>query len=321
MPVVPINNSYSNVPQFIDSLFDPDVRSLDTVESGIRSGAFSTQFAPTETPKILSVWTAAWCVYNGLPFDPGTFAHCQESDRVFLRILSQFFFANKLCLVVPQIALDGIANDLPTYLLSGYQQYPFVPGGKWDMNVVSQFLNLLVSGAHFVFIQDPIDLPPGVTVPSFYTLFTTSNDFKQYRRHDPGNSHYTSLTNVCGYYIPSIDSNQTPSPSCPFLLALLVGPTDSDVLCNPTTYSTFLQLEGWEATASRHNVDYNTIYQPTLWNISTFGACAYSEKRATTVFLAPQQWVAKTNPDTIMAPYAGAETRQAWLNTKVVKLA
>lgn len=319
MPVVPINSNYSNVPQFIDSMFLPDVRSLSVVASAITGGNSTVQFAPTETPKITSVWNAAWCVYNGLPFDMNLFAYCQESDRVFIRVLSQFLYANRLCLVVPNIQLLSTTNDMPTYGLSGYTQYPFVPDGKWDMNVVARFLDLLVSGAHFVFIQDRIDLPPGVTVPSFYTLFTTSNDFKPYRRHDPGNSHYTSLTNVCGYYIPSIDSNKTPSP-CPFFLALLVGPTDSGITCNPTTYSTFMQLEGWEATASRHNVDYNTIYQPTLWNVSTYGACAYSEKRATTVFLAPQQWVARTNPNTIMAPYAGAETRQPWLNTSVVRL-
>ena len=46
----------------------------------------------------------------------------------------------------------------------------------------------------------------------------------------------------------------------------------------------------------------------------------YSEKRGTTIFLAPTEWKPKQNPDTIMPPYAGSETRQRWLNANVICL-
>ncbi|MDI9654524.1 hypothetical protein QM306_40740, partial [Burkholderia cenocepacia] len=57
------------------------------------------------------------------------------------------------------------------------------------------------------------------------------------------------------------------------------------LLAGAGTYNTFIQLEGWQAGGSRHNADYAT-YQQTLWNISTYGVSAYSEKRATSIFLA-----------------------------------
>lgn len=66
MQVIPINSDYSNIPQFIDSLFDPDVRCLDTLQSAISAGNMSVAFSD-QGAEIISVWMAAWQIYNNLP--------------------------------------------------------------------------------------------------------------------------------------------------------------------------------------------------------------------------------------------------------------
>ncbi|HWD29035.1 MAG TPA: hypothetical protein VG387_17815, partial [Rhizomicrobium sp.] len=69
----------------------------------------------------------------------------------------------------------------------------------------------------------------------------------------------------------------------------------------------------------RHGQDY-AAYSQSFWNISTFGAAPYSEKRATTIFLAPAPWVPSIYSDTFMMPYVGAETPQLWLKTSLVQV-
>ena len=65
--------------------------------------------------------------------------------------------------------------------------------------------------------------------------------------------------------------------------------------------------------------DFDT-HKATLWNISTYGASIYSEKRGTTIFLAPPGWNPQLRPGgTIMMNYVGADPRQAWLNTALVR--
>ncbi len=70
----------------------------------------------------------------------------------------------------------------------------------------------------------------------------------------------------------------------------------------------------------RHGADFQT-HEATKWNISTYGACAYSEKRGGTVFLHHRGHAdLQCGPNTIMAPYVGAETRQGWLDTGLVRV-
>ena len=98
----------------------------------------------------------------------------------------------------------------------------------------------------------------------------------------------------------------------------------NNLLAGAGTYNTFIQLEGWQAGGSRHNADYAT-YQQTLWNISTYGASAYSEKRATSIFLAPAGWTPQVYQTTRMMPYVGAYAQsngspQGWLNPSLVTI-
>ena len=171
-------------------------------------------------------------------------------------------------------------------------------------------------------MQQDVDLPPAGSVPDFYAAFrngTLSNG----ERHDPGNSHYPSIlpVNLCGYYFPSVDQDTAPPNPSPFVLSWLVGPTVPTLLssCSGSACNAFFQLEGWQAKTTRHNADFQT-FKATLWNISTYGACVYSEKRGTAIFLAPTGWDPLPNGSTIMPPYVGADPIQSWLNTGVVQL-
>ncbi|MFL0198816.1 hypothetical protein ACJDU8_25175 [Clostridium sp. WILCCON 0269] len=318
MPVIPIDQDYSNINCFIDSLFSADVRNLKTITNAITSGSFYVNFS-SQSDKIVKVWTAAWQALNNIPYNAEDFLHCQPSDKTVIAFLSHFIYNNNLRMQFPQLEyLGGKANtQLPIYQLTGYTEYCFYSDGKWQMDTVNKFLQLLMLGGHFVFIQDKIDLPPNVSVQSYYESFKNSKEFEIYRRKDPGNSHYTSLLNTTGYYVPDINSDKAPNP-CPFMMAYLVASTNSNIIIKEP-YSTFMQLEGWESPYGRHNTDYDN-YKSTLWNISTFGACAYSEKRGTTIFLAPYEWKPEINEDTIMPKYAGAETRQKWLNVDLIKI-
>jgi hypothetical protein len=318
MPVVPINPGFTNLPQFINSLFDADVRASSVITGAIAAGKLTAAFSD-QLPVILPVWLAAWQQSLGLPYNQADFAHCPPSDAAALGFLANYIGSNALSLYVPALEPVSIAGGQPpVYALTGYQQRVFKPGGSWDLAVVTAFLELLYHGAHFVAVHAAYDLAYGQPVGALWSLFKSSSALKPYRRHDPGNSHYTSLTNVCGYYVPDITADTAPA-NCPLLAALLCCPTVAEVTCNPSMYNSFLQLEGWEAPYARHNADYQT-YKQTLWNISTFGACAYSEKRGTALFLAPADWAPAPSLGTFMPPYYGAEPAQAWLNTSLVQL-
>jgi len=225
-----------------------------------------------------------------------------------------------LTLWVPQIAYQPGSNPA-VFELSGYLAFPFVDaGGNWIAANVGTFLALLAAGSHLVAISASSDLPAGVSMQAFDSYMgasglTTSTDI--------GNSHYTSLLNTTGRYYLSIGSDFAPA-GCGLILSFLYGRTVNNLLASAGSYNTFIQLEGWQAGGSRHNADYAT-YQATLWNISTYGASPYSEKRATTVFLAPSGWTPQVYQTTLMMPYVGAYaqsngTPQGWLDTAVVTI-
>jgi hypothetical protein len=140
---------------------------------------------------------------------------------------------------------------------------------------------------------------------------------------DIGNSHYASLVNTTGRYYLSVGGDFAPE-QCGLILSFLYGRTVNNLLAGAGAYNTFIQLEGWPAGGDRHNADYAT-YQQMLWNISTYGASAYSEKRATSIFLAPPGWTPQVYQTTRMMPYVGAYAQsngspQGWLNTALVTI-
>ena len=327
MPVVPLDAGFTNVAEFVDSLFDADVRTPGVLRRAIRAGDLTVGFSG-EGDRIVAVWLAAWRRSQGDPYDPASFGHCPAGDRPFLAFLAGYLKSNTLSMFVPRLAPAGTSpGGLPVYALGGYDRSDFVAGGAWSYAAVEAFLRLLLHGAHFVAIHDPVDLPHGPPVSPLWAAFRAKLPGL---RHDflfpaIGSSHYTRVSNLCGWYHPSVTEERAPRP-CPFVLSLLVGPTVPEVRCRPRSYASFMQLEGWELPdsvlrlpGSRHHRDYG-MHDDTLWNLSTYGACAYSEKRATAVFLAPAAWAPRPTPGTFMPPYVGARTPQKWLQTDLVTL-
>ncbi len=320
MPVIPINPEFSNIPDFVNSLFDPDVRTLDVLEDAIGAGRLTASFSD-EVEKILSLWRAAWRMAQGDPHSTADYAHCPTRDRALFAELSRYLAANPLTMFVPIVDYVGLhADGRAIYELSGYDTVAFRKADAWEYSGVDRFLELFIHGAHFLVIHAPIDLPSGPPVGSLYKALKEDGLGPQIRM-DFGDSHYTSTINLCSHYYPRI-LEQKAHAGDPFVLAFLFGPTDSDIGCAQATHNTFFQLEGWPNIVpeiGRHPVDYSK-HEKTLWNISTYGACAYSEKRATAVFLAPPEWNHAVNPVTYMPPFSGAETRQHWLATQYVRL-
>ena len=75
---------------------------------------------------------------------------------------------------------------------------------------------------------------------------------------------------------------------------------------------------GLGGTNKRHSADYDT-HTKTLWNFSTFGACAYSEKRSTPIFLAAEQFL--EGPERHDA-YAALQRRlrlESWMNPSLLQ--
>lgn len=318
MPITALNREFSNRAAFIDSLFDDDdVRSVDKLKPVVASGKLHASFAPSETGKVLQLWQRAWEGSQAERDGTKNAVNCPPEDVALIAFLRHYIATNNLYLFVPQLKMVGMsAADTPIYELSHYAKHDFS-----QHETVRYFLELLLFGAHFVAVHAPLDLPAGVVVSSLWQDFKASR-LKRMEKHDPGNSHYAELLNICGQYYLHIDQNQAPDNS-PFLLALLIDATVAELDCEPARHNSFMQLEGWQAHLGldnrRHMADFET-HKVTLWNISTFGACAYSEKRGTAVFLAPEAWNPQPNNNTIMPPYVGAESLQKWLEQGNVRL-
>jgi hypothetical protein len=116
---------------------------------------------------------------------------------------------------------------------------------------------------------------------------------------------------------PKIKTNDAPV-NAPIICSFLIGNT---AWKKPDT---FFQLEGWpmnslqQLIGGKHSRDYE-FHKMTDWNISTYGACAYSEKRATAIFLAPEGWNPTVQMDTGMAHYRGADVPQHWLKKELIR--
>lgn len=325
-------NQTNNCQDFANAMFGPNMRSSALVEA--KYNQVVTPYAPADftggqmasplAQTLLNVWM-------GVP-NIGT-----STDVAIINFFKgQFGPYNgnpPLNLVVPRIAY--VANSNPSaYVIEGYDTWPFMgtQGSNyvWTSSVVQTFLTLLLSGAHFVQIGADEDYQNmGMANPGrdLYSAFRNSG---LTQRGDLGNSHYcdTAPINTTGEYYLDIEQDFAP-PGSGIVLSLLFGRTVNSLSSTVGTYNTFMQLEGWPAHGltggNWHMADYNA-YKESLWNISTYGACPYSEKRGTTVFLTPPGFGVQPYQTTCMMPYVGAYATgsypngspQPWLNTAVV---
>lgn len=331
---VPLNadpyGSSNNAQDFLNQLFD-DNRTPSTMRSGAllppmfdqttvpyAPADFSGgQIASTVVPTLLNVWN-------------GKLAN--TPDSALLNFLASYIQGSSgqspMTLWVP--ILSYVAGTEPAvYTLKGYRNLPLYSGGAWNQDNLTSFLTLLVGGAHMVAISAYNDLTlQGLSTSLSRSLYEAFRSSGLPQRGDLTNSHYASWHtlggNVTGEYAGTVDGEWAP-PACGLLVSLLFGRTVNGTSTDTGQYNTFLQLEGWPAHGTggtRHMADYDA-YQQTLWNTSTFGAIPYSEKRATTVFLAPPGWTPSNYQTTGMMPYVGAygsgspadPEPQGWLNT------
>jgi hypothetical protein len=345
--------SGNNARDVVNSMFQPNIRKVDGVQHWY-SQASAVPYLPADYSGNQLVTgnftTAQPLVQTMLNLWPGvvTAPLTTSPDYALIQFLANFVVPSTtsatnppLVMYVPRFTYSSqyASGDMnaPVYQLSGYQAYPLAGTApmRFNMPNVQTFLTLLLGGAHFVNIQATEDFtnqnptnPPANTSRNLYTQFQSQfldNNTMSGRHSCVGNSHYCNPTvglNTSGWYYGN-QMGEWAASGCGLLLSLLVAQTDNG------PYNTFMQLEGWPADndwvfgdgsitgGERHGADYDA-YTKSLWNISTFGAAPYSEKRATTIFLAPATWVPHIYTGTYMMPYVGAQPAQGWLNTHLV---
>ena len=340
--LVPLNSSMSNIQQFVPSLFSSSVRDVSNVESAISNSKLVYSFADTNSMLlILNSWLAAWQQSQGDTYDATAYAQCPSTDKTLIEFLSNYILANNtLTLCFPQLTrTSSHVKDSYKYVYenSGYARVPFfTSSGAWNYGeftsgggttkgssehaTVVDFLHFLYFGAHFVVPSASSDNGGSTAIHNFYSAVNSTFNLAGGMdwSWDKFNSHYSAeyWINTSGYYYLSIDSDSEPS-SNPLICAFLVGKT-ADANSN-----TFFQLEGWQNhvpyVGGWHAKDYDS-YNATLWNYSTFGASAYSEKRSSPVFLAGPNFSLTLDPNTHMPLYVGAGSVQNWMNPTLLQL-
>lgn len=336
---VTLAGNYGNTQNFVENMFATNVRSAQAILNYnnsinptypvdlLQSPPFCVGFANyTSIQRIVSAWSNMWCG-NAAP------AIALNSDLQALQMLSNYVKTNMPNLWVPNLQFLGwqgpAHNSLPVYIIDGYTHYPLLDNSNnWILGNLQVLLTYLTYGAHIVTITDPTNVGTE-TLPDFYDYAygnsATQSNFQQL----VWDSHYSSVggqNSGMSYPCTIITSDTVPSSS-PLLCSLLIGPTVEPTVVGHSPYLSgqarcdFMQLEGWRqfgtSKSGWHDADY-TAYQQTLWNFSTYGACAFSEKRGTALFLAPNGWTANTWGQTIMPPYLGAQTPQSWFRRDLV---
>ncbi len=348
---------------FTNAMFDPQIRSTDAITAAVTTATttitnqwdadspppiFYADFTGGQIPVIVAMWKKYWIDRKA--------ESCPAPDAALIDWLKGFLTANgPPQLWIPRLTVHD-AGPPAVFNLKGYNAIDFhTSNGDWIETTVERFLTMLASGAHFVSICAKSDLEPiGKSYSSAADFYASFADASFVRGNDLGNSHYISsgIMNTSGWYFLDIDGEWMPSTvkvtpngdqtDAGLINALMTGASVTDPAgraVNGGQYSPFLQLEGWQQQGTgggdRHMADYDS-YNSMLWNISTFGASPYSEKRGTTVFLAPKDWTPQVTEVTRMMPYVGAYASaipftpsyptvantfpQAWLNTGLVRI-
>ncbi|MFY0574396.1 hypothetical protein ACN28S_08600 [Cystobacter fuscus] len=247
-------------------------------------------------------------------------SHHAPSDNALATFLKAQL--SGLSMFVPALHLTGTYKhtkkgteyESPVYKVQQYKKYAL--GNDVGLK---EFVTLFLAGAHFVVLHNAKDLGHG-KVADFYAAFHKDNDKVLAANKVPaaGHSHYTSLVALfTAYGYPKIAADEAPG-ICPIVASFLIDTTANKVV--GSDYNTFFQLEGWPGVtmggmSGWHAADFAT-HQATKWNISTYGLCPYSEKRGTTIFLAPDNWTAPVTPGWKMPSYAGARKESPpWVAT------
>jgi hypothetical protein len=348
---------YSNINVLVDRMFDPPVRSpqqyvrtasdMDDSDKGESQIAALWMMDRADRELMLATLMEGWLN----PDD--TYGSCPESDKKFLQFLSSYVRANDMTLWVPHLikkstftnVAKGVTYNAPRYRINAWRQYRLVGPDNdtpWEAENVRRLLLLFAAGAHFVVLQNYGDTK--INSKDFYGAFgkrfgawtpwggvqNTAIGHSHYRYHHATKGPAPSLWTAYAY--PYITGEKAPKQDCPFICSLVVDTTDWK---NKATidgneeyldYNSFFQLEGWPGTyvggklglKGRHGDDF-ALHQATLWNVSTFGLCPYSEKRGTPIFLAPRNYRFQTDDNVMRMPrFAGAREVQSWFRPEAL---
>ena len=333
-------NNEQDIHKFINSLFQPDVRlnlkaEIEKAINLIPDQKEAWLITNSEKEIILGCWLNVWNktlqeMINPSIIRPTTQVNqnllnqTHPSDINIITHLCKYINNHKLCMYVPDLQKINAVNNKVKYKLTGYSKKN-INSIQGNPEHIKDFLKLLALGAHFVIIDSSRDneRTNGQKIPNFYDQFPLNNAWALYHSHYAKVIASTPVSagnlKTAKVYPDFVTGEITPN-ICPFIVSLLIGRTAWSMPIIGD-YNTFLQLEGWPQTgltSTRHGQDFK-VHDETKWNISTYGACPYSEKRGTTVFLAHARWNPQPSSGTIMAPYVGAETPQSWLDKTLIE--
>ncbi len=351
MPVT-LDANLSNLRSYVDNLFDSQVRTAPSTLVDLDPAGGPAYHWFNDTNGCMAHLVSAFFNLMKDGFDDATRWNV-PSDMCLTRFM--YPQLKKLSMFVPALHRTGTYKHLegwrpfrkeytsPVYRIDGYKRYPLA--GDAGLRL---FVQLFLAGAHFVVLHNKKDVKGHVK--DFYKEFESDQRLVSHRftpEHTEtemavsmwdvdtevtveaqmtgednrttatGHSHYTSTVALgTAFAFPVIKEDKAPI-RCPMVASLIVDTTDWK---RNNDYNTFFQLEGWPGVVrggagGRHAADFET-HQATKWNIATYGLCPYSEKRGTTIFLAPDDWKALVQAGWSMPSYAGARTRTpGWVAT------
>ncbi|MCA9649099.1 MAG: hypothetical protein H6712_20415 [Myxococcales bacterium] len=320
--------------EFLDTLFDAwpgpfgrDVDASTLFRAGLADAIKEAEVDGEPVPRaqwlidddtlelIVGILMGYWDEAYAPRWEPRAIAY----DRLFVELVRDRILDDELMLAYPRFVCDQRRATAPSrYRIELYSVVPFRQDEAWVRASVERFFELLLCGSHFVVVQSSSDLP------------RASDDFFAEFKRLPSSgraqhSHYTShKVSFSGQNYPGLVLSEEEDT-----LDQLVDPTSAVllpvVLCDQTSNlspNAFFQMEGWRPGVSmyggplsqysqlalmggfRHGADFAT-HGATFWNISTYGACPFSEKRGGTVFLAPRSWIERELRTQAMPLYRG----------------
>lgn len=358
MPRVTLEKNLSNLRQYVDNLFDAQVRTApDSIVDLDPAGEPVLHWFNNDQASMECVTRT---FFNLLKEGYDEDSNWNVPSDI---CLTRFMYPELkgLSMYVPALHRTGSYKHLeglrgfrteytsPVYRVDGYKRYALD-----DDEGLYAFVNLFLAGAHFVVLHNATDRPSfvkdfyqnfhkdarltnhrftpesvdTVLVPNSFMclaeeveIVTSAHMATETNRDSAtGHSHYTktvALNTATSY--PVITEDKAPI-RCPIVCSLIVDTTDWK---RNDDYNTFFQLEGWPGVSmggarGRHAADFAT-HQATKWNIATYGLCPYSEKRGTTIFLAPSTWAATVKAGWKMPSYAGARSKdQHWITKESI---
>jgi len=228
-------------------------------------------------------------------------------DEAMIQLISAFIMKHKLCMAIPRFTCATKRDAEPSsYQLMGYETHAFLDDGDWNGEAVDIFLTHFLAGAHFVVVQSSVDLGTGLS-ENFFAKFKQLNGAKK-----AGHSHYTGhKVSLNGQNYPTMTLTTVEGPQLDEITIAADATLLPVVLCDETANTSpnaFFQMEGWPPGKSmlgvskpeyrnpalaggyRHGADFNT-HGKSIWNISTYAASLFSEKRGGAIFLAPESWL------------------------------